>query len=249
MNRIVALISLLIAVLSAYGQQQIQWYDVSNFAPSVKQCKIGLTDERLFVYVFTGDKDVNFWVGEPQRSGALIVLNGNDVMEYRQAIFNEFIEKSLRSLPANATVQQHIQPGADENHLDPLANLEIEAQPVDKELLEQGLSNEEIADYYANKNEGNHANSKTGNADNAISGVMQPSSSGQSQQQDNQDTEQSSASGGGLDGILKNILMLVIGYWLLKAVLKSFFGSSKKNKRDKNYDDGPAWFHDHGQNI
>lgn len=67
MNRVVALISLLIAVLSAYGQQQIQWYDVSNFAPSVKQCMISLTDDRLFVYVYTDNKDVNFWVGEPQR--------------------------------------------------------------------------------------------------------------------------------------------------------------------------------------
>ena len=57
-------------------------------------------------------------------------------MEYRQAIFNEFIEESLRNLPANATVQQHIQPGADEKLIDPLANLEIEVQPVDKELLE-----------------------------------------------------------------------------------------------------------------
>ena len=85
MKRTVALMSLFIAVLSAYGQQQIQWYDVSNFAPSVNQCKVALTDDRLFVYVLTGDKDVNFWVGEPQRSGALLVLNGNDVMEYRQA--------------------------------------------------------------------------------------------------------------------------------------------------------------------
>ena len=40
MNKIVALILLLIATLSTYGQQQIQWYDVSNFAPSVKQCMI-----------------------------------------------------------------------------------------------------------------------------------------------------------------------------------------------------------------
>lgn len=249
MNRTVALISLLIAILSANGQQHIQWYDVSNFAPSVKQCKIGLTDDRLFVYVFTGDKDVNFWVGEPQRSGALIVLNGDDAMEFRQAIFNEFIEESLRSLPANATVQQHIQPRADKNIIDPLANLEIEVQPVDKELLEQGLFNEEIADYYAKKNEGNHANSKTGNTDNAMSGVMQHSSSGQFQQQDIQDTKQSNTSDDGLNGIVANIFMLVISFWLLKAVLKAFFGSSNKSKRDKNYDDGPAWFHDHGQNI
>ena len=249
MKRTVALMSLFIAVLSAYGQQQIQWYDVSNFAPSVNQCKVALTDDRLFVYVLTGDKDVNFWVGEPQRSGALLVLNGNDVMEYRQAIFNEFIEESLRNLPANATVQQHIQPRADEKLIDPLANLEIEVQPVDKELLEQGLSNEELAKYYSKKNEGSHANSRTGNTDNTMSGVLQPSSSGLSQQHGNQETNKSNSSGGGLDGILENILMLVIGYWLLKAVLKGFFGSSKKSKRDKNYDDGPAWFHDHGQNI
>lgn len=249
MKRAVALMSLLIAVLSAYGQQQIQWYDVSNFAPSVKQCKIGLTDDRLFIYVFTGDKDVNFWVGEPQRTGALLVLNGNDVMEYRQAIFNEFIEESLRSLPANATIQRHIQLRAEEYDNDLFDNLEIEVQHVDKELLEQGLSNEKLAEYYSKKNEGSHTNSRTGNSDNAMSGVMQSSSSGLSQQQDNQETNKSNASGGGLDSILENILMLLIGYWLLKAVLKGFFGSSKKSKSDKDYDDAPAWFHDHGQNI
>lgn len=249
MNRVVALISLLIAVLSAYGQQQIQWYDVSNFAPSVKQCMISLTDDRLFVYVYTDNKDVNFWVGEPQRTGALGVLNGNDIMEYRQAVFNKFIEESLKNLPANATVQQHVQSRTEEYDTDPLANLEIEVKPVDKELLEQGLSNDEIADYYANKNEDGHANSRIENTDNAMSGVMQQSNSGQSQQQGSQETKQSDANGSGLDSILENILLLVIGYWLLKAVLKGFFGSSPKNNRDKNYEDGPAWFHDHGQNI
>lgn len=170
-------------------------------------------------------------------------------MEYRQAVFNKFIEESLKNLPANATVQQHVQSRTEEYDTDPLANLEIEVKPVDKELLEQGLSNDEIADYYANKNEDGHANNRIENTDNAMSGVMPQSNSRQSQQQGNQETKQSDADGSGLDSILENILLLVIGYWLLKAVLKGFFGSSKNNNRDKNYEDGPAWFHDHGQNI
>ena len=253
MNRVVALVSLLIAVLSAYGQQ-VQWYDVSNFAPIVKQCKIAFTDDRLFVYVNTGDKDINFWVGEPQRTGALVVLNGNDVMEYRQAIFNQFIEESLNSLPENATVQMHTQPNVqqrtEEYDTDPLANLEIEAQPVDKELLEQGLTNEELADYYAKQHEESRTSSRVGYTDNAMSGVMEQSNRGQSRQQSGLETKQSEGNGGGLEGILENILMLVIGYWLLKAVFKGFFSSSsKKSNRNKDYEDGPAWFHDHGQNI
>ena len=252
MNRVVALVSLLIAILSAYGQQQVQWYDVSSFAPKVKQCSIAFTDDKLFVYVNTGDKDINFWVGEPQRTGALMILNGNDMMEYRQAFFNEFIEQSLNDLPANATVQQHVQPnvqqGTEEYDADPLANLDIDVQPVDKELLKQGLSNEEILDYYAKQNENSLTSSRVGDTDNTMSGVMEQSGSGQSQQQGSRETKQSGGNGSGLEGILENILMLVIGYWLLKAVLKGFFGSSKSSK-NKDYEDGPAWFHDHNQSI
>lgn len=252
MNRVVALVSLLIAVLSAYGQQQVQWYDVSNFAPKVKQCKIAFTADRLVVYVNTDDKDVNFWVGEPQRTGALMILNGNDMMEYRQAFFNEFIEQSLNALPANAAVQQHVQAnvqqGTEEYDKDPLANLDIEVQPVDKELVEQGLSNEEMADYYAQQHEDSRIGNKSRGVDNTMSGVMQRSNSGSPQQQDNQEKSQSNGIGSSFDGILENILMVVIGFWLLKAVLKGFFGSSKSSK-NKDYDDGPAWFHDHNQNI
>ena len=252
MNRVVVLMSLLLAIISAYGQQGTLWYDVSNFAPSVKQCQISLTNERLYVYVYTGDKDVNFWVEEPQRTGALMVLNGNDLMEYRQAFFNEFITEALNSLPSNATVQPHVQQRT-EYEVDPLENLEIDVQPVDKELLEKGLSNEEIADYYAKLHEGSRITSKGRNTDNAMSGVMQQSNSGQLPQQSKRGESQSEGSTGGLDGILENILMLVIGYCILKAIMKGFFGSSssssKKNSSDRNYEDGPAWFHDHGQNI
>lgn len=252
MNRVVVLMSLLLAIISAYGQQGTLWYDVSNFAPSVKQCQISLTNERLYVYVYTGDKDVNFWVEEPQRTGALMVLNGNDLMEYRQAFFNEFITEALNSLPSNATVQPHVQQRT-EYEVDPLENLEIDVQPVDKELLEKGLSNEEIADYYAKLHEDSRITSKGRNTDNAMSGVMQQSNSGQLPQQSKRGESQSEGSSGGLDGILENILMLVIGYCILKAIMKGFFGSSssssKKNSSDRNYEDGPAWFHDHGQNI
>lgn len=252
MNRVVVLMSLLLAIISAYGQQGTLWYDVSNFAPSVKQCQISLTNERLYVYVYTGDKDVNFWVEEPQRTGALMVLNGNDLMEYRQAFFNEFITEALNSLPSNATVQPHVQQRT-EYEVDPLENLEIDVQPVDKELLEKGLSNEEIADYYAKLHEDSRITSKGRNTDNAMSGVMQQSNSGQLPQQSKRGESQSEGSTGGLDGILENILMLVIGYCILKAIMKGFFGSSssssKKNSSDRNYEDGPAWFHDHGQNI
>ncbi len=252
MNRVVVLMSLLLAIISAYGQQGTQWYDVSNFAPSVKQCQISLTNERLYVYVYTGDKDVYFWVEEPQRTGALMVLNGNDLMEYRQAFFNEFITEALNSLPPNATVQPHVQQRT-EYEVDPLENLEIDVQPVDKELLEKGLSNEEIADYYAKLHEDSRTTSKGRNTDNAMSGVMQQSISGQLPQQGNREESQSEGSSSGLDGFLENILLLVIGCWILKAILKGFFGSSnsssKKNSSDKNYEDGPAWFHDHGQNI
>ena len=87
MNRGILLVSFLIAILSAYGQQQVQWFDVSHLAPSVRQCMVSLTEDRLFIYVNTGDKDINFWVEEPQRTGALLVLNGNDMTEYRQIIF------------------------------------------------------------------------------------------------------------------------------------------------------------------
>ena len=248
MNRVVALMLLLLAIITAYGQQGIQWYDVSNFAPSVRQCQISLTNERLYVYVNTGDKDVNFWVEEPQRTGALMVLNGNDLMEYRQALFNEFITESLNSLPSNDTVQPHVQQRTEEYEVDPLENLEIDVQPVDKELLDQGLSNEEIADYYAKQNKESHSGSRVRNADNTMSGVMNQSGSGQSQQQGVRETSRSDRSSSGLDGILENILMVVIGFWLLKAILKGFFGSSKSSK-NKDYDDGPAWFHDHNQNI
>ena len=118
MNRVVTLMSLLLAIITAYGQQGTQWYDVSNFAPSVRQCQISPTNDRLYVYVNTGDKDVNFWVEEPQRTGALMVLNGNDLMEYRQALFNEFITESLNSLPSNATVQPHVQQRTEEYEAD-----------------------------------------------------------------------------------------------------------------------------------
>ena len=248
MNRVVTLMSLLLAIITAYGQQGTQWYDVSNFAPSVRQCQISPTNDRLYVYVNTGDKDVNFWVEEPQRTGALMVLNGNDLMEYRQALFNEFITESLNSLPSNATVQPHVQQRTEEYEVDPLENLDIDVQPVDKELLEQGLSNEEILDYYAKQNENSLTSSRVGDTDNTMSGVMEQSGSGQSQQQGSRETKQSGGNGSGLEGILENILMLVIGYWLLKAVLKGFFGSSKSSK-NKDYDDGPAWFHDHNQSI
>lgn len=248
MNRVVALVSLLLAIITAYGQQVTQWYDVSNFAPSVRQCQISPTNDRLYVYVNTGDKDVNFWVEEPQRTGALMVLNGNDLMEYRQALFNEFITESLNSLPSNATVQPHVQQRKEEYEVDLLENLDIDVQPVDKELLEQGLSNEEILDYYAKQNENSLTSSRVGDTDNTMSGVMEQSGSGQSQQQGSRETKQSGGNGSGLEGILENILMLVIGYWLLKAVLKGFFGSSKSSK-NKDYDDGPAWFHDHNQSI
>ena len=248
MNRVVTLMSLLLAIITAYGQQGTQWYDVSNFAPSVRQCQISPTNDRLYVYVNTGDKDVNFWVEEPQRTGALMVLNGNDLMEYRQALFNEFITESLNSLPSNATVQPHVQQRTEEYEVNLLENLDIDVQPVDKELLEQGLSNEEILDYYAKQNENSLTSSRVGDTDNTMSGVMEQSGSGQSQQQGSRETKHSGGNGSGLEGILENILMLVIGYWLLKAVLKGFFGSSKSSK-NKDYDDGPAWFHDHNQSI
>lgn len=252
MNRVVMLMSLLLAIISAYGQQAAQWYDVSSFAPSVRQCQISFTNERLYVYVYTGDKDVNFWVEEPQRTGALMVLNGNNLMEYRQTIFNEFITESLNSLPPNATVQPHAQQRT-EYEVDPLKELEIDVQPVDKELLEKGLTNEEIADYYAKQYEDSRTTSKGRNTDNAMSGVMQQSNSGQLPQQSKRGESQSEGSTGGLDGILENILMLVIGYCILKAIMKGFFvsssSSSKKNSSDRNYEDGPAWFHDHGQNV
>ena len=255
MKRVVILISLLIAILSSYGQQQVQWFDVSNFTPSVKQCMVSFTDDKLYVYVNTGDKDVNFWVGEPQRTGALVMLNGNDMMEFRQGVFNEFITESLRSLPENATIQPHIQrTEVDETY--PLANLEIDVQRVDKELLEQGLSNEELADYYAKQNENSQTSKGKGDDDNVMSGIIQQSNGGLSQQQSNHETKQSDRKGSGLEGILENILMLLIGYWLLKAIFKLFGSSSsaKKGRREKsdwekNYEDGPAWFHDHGQKI
>ncbi|MBR1697910.1 MAG: hypothetical protein IJ712_06760 [Anaerovibrio sp.] len=251
MNRVVVLISLFVAVLSAYGQQNAQWYDVSNFAPSVKQCKVSFTEDRLYVYVNTGDKDINFWVGEPQRTGALVVLDGNDLMEYRQGVFDEFITESLNSLPSNATIQSHTQQETKDYDIDPLENLEVEFQPVDKELLDEGLSNEEIADYYDNQRKRN----QTENANKVISGVMQQSNGGQSQQQGTKETKQSN--GSGLDAILENILMLVIGYWLLKALFKGLFSSSSSSKKsrkeksssERDYEDGPAWFHDHNQSI
>lgn len=247
MNRVVVLISLLIEVLSVYGQQQVQWYDVSNFAPVVKQCKVCFTEDKLYVYVNTGDKDVNFWVGEPQRTGALMVLNDNDMMELRQAFFNEFIEQSLNDLPANATVQSHVQHSTEDYEIDPLENLEVVFHRVDKEQLDKGLSTENISANHANQRNGN----RTENARNSVSGVMQSSNSGLAQQQGNQEISQSEGNNIGQDEILGNILALVIGYWLLKALLKEFFSSSssKKSSSEKDYEDGPAWFHDHGKNI
>lgn len=112
-NRVIVLVSILLAVLSVYGQQQqLRWYDVSYYAPIVKQCNIALTDDRLFVYVNTGDRDINFWLGEPERTGVMLILYGDDAMEFRQALFTEFIEESLNALPANATVQMHTKPNA-----------------------------------------------------------------------------------------------------------------------------------------
>lgn len=253
MNRVVALVSLLIAVLSGYGQQNVQSYDVSNFAPNVKQCLISITDDKLYVYIDTGEKDVTFWVGEPQRTGALMVLGDNDMMELRQAFFAEFIDQSLKNLPANAIVKSHVQQEPKDYDIDPMENPGYEFYPNEKEQSDEGYSDEETYDYSENQYADRQMGDRVGNTDNVASGVMQQSNSGLSQQQGGQDTRQSEGNGSGLDGILENILMLVIGYWLLKAVLKGFFGSSKssskKSSSDKDYEDGPAWFHDHNQSI
>lgn len=245
MNRGILLVSFLIAILSAYGQQQVQWFDVSHLAPSVRQCMVSLTEDRLFIYVNTGDKDINFWVEEPQRTGALLVLNGNDMTEYRQIIFDKFISESLKNLPTNAVVQRHAQQETEESIIDPLANFEIEVQTVDKNLLEEGLSNEDIAKHYASQPDNNQTNNPNANTSAVMSGFTQQRNQGMSQQQANQETKVSDENSGGL----YNIFALLIGFWLLKAILKGFFSSSPKSSSDKNYKDGPAWFHDHGHHI
>lgn len=257
MNRIVVLLSLLIAVLSAYGQQQVQWYDISKFAPSVKQCKVSFTEDRLYVYVNTGDKDVKFWVGEPQRTEALVVLNGNDMMEYRQGVFNEFIIESLSSLPANATVQSHNQQETKDYDIDPLENPGIVFYPVEKEPSEEEYADEDTANLSGNRLvEGRTDNMVEKNTDNIASGVVQQSNDGLSRQQSNRETSRSKENFSALDDILENILAVVIVYWLLESLFKGFSSSSssKKSRREKSssekdYEDGPAWFHDHGQNL
>ena len=245
MNRGILLVSFLIVFLQAYGQQQVQWVDVSHLAPSVRQCMVSLTEDRLFIYVNTGDKDINFWVEEPQRTGALLVLNGNDMTEYRQIIFDKFIRESLNNLPTNAVVQRHAQQETEESIIDPLANFEIEVQTVDKNPLEEGLSNEEIAKHYASQPYNNQTNSPNANTSAVMSGFTQQRDQRISQQQANQETKVFDDNSGGL----YYIFTLLIGFWLLKVILKGFFSSSPKNSSDKNYKDGPAWFHDHGHHI
>ena len=151
----------------------------------------------------------------------------------------------MNNLPTNAVVHRHAQQETEESIIDPLANFEIEVQTVDKNPLEEGLSNEEIAKHYASQPYNNQTNSPNANTSAVMSGFTQQRNQGMSQQQANQETKVSDENSGGL----YNIFALLIGFWLLKAILKGFFSSSPKSSSDKNYKDGPAWFHDHGHHI
>ena len=248
-NRVTVLVLLLVAVLSSYGQQHLQWHNVSCYAPIVKQCKIAFTDDRVFVYVNTGDRDINFWLGEPDRTGVMLVLYEDDAMEFRQALFTEFIEESLKALPANAIVQMHTRSnarqGTEDYEINPLADLVIEAHPVDKELLEQGLSNEELADYYARESEENHVVRRPRGDDRNVtmSGVIEQPDREQAKRQSSTETKQSDGNDGGFDAILEIFLVFLIVCWLFKGLLKAFFASpSKKSSSEKDYEDGPAFF-------
>ncbi len=51
------------------------------------------------------------------------------------------------------------------------------------------------------------------------------------------------------EGWLEYIVIILFVLLIIKGLFKALFSSSKKSNNDRNYEDGPAWFHNHGKDI
>lgn len=225
MRRLLSLVSFLIIAISTFGQQNAQWYNVSGFAPSVKQCLICPTPDRLYIYVDTGNKSFNFWIEEPERTALLVTVENNDDFEMRRALFDKCIIEYLNNLPANTTIRELTQQSQTN---------QSQATRREAQQSEQQHINEDFADCQNNQ-DGSISNENQGNDGQQLSVA-------QAQQSENNAQEQ--AENSMVEALLKYILVFLFCFWIIKKLFKGLFSTSKKSDTDKLYEDG-AWFHDH----
>lgn len=211
-------------ISNADGQQNDQWYDVSGFAPSVKQCMICPTQNRLYICVYTETRFFNFWIEEPERSALLVMVENNDDFEMRRALFDKCIIEYLNNLPANTTIKELTQKGKISQN----QTTRIEQQSG------QPLLNEEYADCQNDQKYRNSNENKENYGQQSSKTQTQPSKNDSQEQEGNSMTE----------FLFSSIFIFLFLFWIVKKLFKGLFSTQKKSNTDKLYEDG-AWFHDH----
>ena len=225
------------------------WTDISPLATHFKSCQVKKENECLAFRVQTSAKEYTFLEDDPEQVKKLLwyitnkaeTANGtyqidNYLLHVVPRLSDEFVTAILKapSEQAKEPQEETVENGTQQTD-DVLEDLQIGVQSPKNSSTNNGeYTNEEdpFKTYYG-----------------------KPSLSSSSQQQllanGNQLQEGSSLEDKMelFESWLEYIVIILFVLLIIKGLFKALFSSSKKSNNDKNYEDGPAWFHDHGKDI
>ena len=225
------------------------WTDISTLATHFKSCLIKLDNECLAFRVQFRNKEYSFLEDDPRQVKQLLWYITNKaktadgkycvdsfLLDVVPGLSDEFVTAILE-VPSEQT--NEYQRGTAENGRQQadnvLEDLQIEVQSqesISSDNVESAAQEDPFKTYY-----GKHALSSSGQQQLLANG--------------NQLQEGSSLEGKMelFESWLEYIVVILFVLLIIKGLFKALFSSSKKSNNDKNYEDGPAWFHDHGKDI
>lgn len=225
------------------------WTDISTLATHFKSCQVKMENECLAFRVQTTNKEYSFLEDDPRQVKHLLWYITNKAMtadgkycidtfllDVVPRLGDEFVTAILE-MPSGQTEEN--QRGTVENGTqqadDVLENLQIEVQSQENSSsddAETTVQEDPFQTYYDKPSLSN-------------SGQQQLSANG-NQLQEGYFLEDKTEL---FESWLEYIVVILFVLLIIKGLFKALFSSSKKSNNDKNYEDGPAWFHDHGKDI
>lgn len=224
------------------------WTDVSTLTAHFKSCLIKVENECLVFRVQTTNKEYSFLEDDPRQVKQLLWYITNKakttdgkycidsfLLDAIPRLGDEFVTAIL-DVPSEQT--KEYQRGTAENGrqqaVDVLENMQIEVQS------QESTPNNVEATAQEDPFKTSYGSPSLPNID------QQQLSANGNQMQDGSSLECKMEL---FERWLEYIVVILFVLLIVKGLFKALFSSSKKSNNDKNYEDGPAWFHDHGKDL